>query len=84
MKREYKKPEIMFESFVLSTNIAGDCEKIVGNPAKDACGIMGSDGETLFGGNYGGCGFDWESSFGDEYDGFCYHNPSDTNNLFNS
>lgn len=84
MKKAYVKPMIMFENFSLTTNIASGCEKIVGNPSKDTCGISGSDGETLFGEIYGGCDFDWESLYGDNYDGFCYHNPTDTNNLFNS
>lgn len=88
MKRTYSKPEIMFESFTLSTNIAGDCERIVGIPSKGTCGVPGSDGENLFSATVTGpqgCAFDWESKFGDNYDGFCYHNPSDVDkNLFNS
>lgn len=82
MKKVYSKPEIAFESFVLSTNIAGNCDMIVGNPSKDACGIVGSDGTTLF--TAKACDFDWQSLKGDDYDGFCYHNPSEKTNMFNS
>lgn len=81
MKKAYSKPMITFESFTLSTNIAAGCERIVGNPSKGTCGIMGSDGETLFSGF---CDVDWMSKYGDDYDGFCYHVPFDNNNLFNS
>lgn len=85
MRKVYVKPEIEFEDFSLSTNIAGGCNKIVGNPSKESCGIIGSDNVTiLFGSNYGGCNFDWESLYGDNYDGYCYHNPSDSTDLFNS
>ena len=37
MKKLYSKPEIMFESFTLSTNIAGDCEIKTHTPAKGEC-----------------------------------------------
>lgn len=87
MKKLYKKPEIVFEDFTLSTSIAGDCDKIVGNPTKGACGVPGSDGVNLFSASVtgpAGCMEDWESSFGDSYDGFCYYNPSDDKLLFNS
>ena len=80
MKKQYSKPEIMFESFTLSVNIAGDCEKIVGNPAKMQCGINGSGGEVLFI-DQSICSFLVDN---DDYNGFCYHNPSDSANLFNS
>lgn len=84
MKKTYTKPQVTFEGFSLSTNIAGGCERLVNNPTMGTCGIPGSDGVSLFSATVGGCDFDWESAFGDNYDGFCYHNPSDTNNLFNS
>jgi hypothetical protein len=37
MKKEYTKPVIMFESFALSTSIAGDCEKKTHTPAAFTC-----------------------------------------------
>lgn len=30
MKKEYKKPELLFDSFELSTSIAGTCKNLVG------------------------------------------------------
>lgn len=84
MKKVYSKPEIEFESFVLCTNIAGDCDKIVGNPTKGSCGVPGSSGEMLFSTTVSGCGLDWAGLNGDDYDGFCYHMPTEDNALFNS
>lgn len=88
MKKAYVKPEIVFESFLLSTSIAGDCESIVGNFTKGSCGVPnenGIPGKDLFIGEVSGCYFKVEE---DEYtDGnntFCYHNPTEYNNLFNS
>ena len=81
MKKMYSKPEIMFESFVMSTNIAAGCKMIVGTPSENSCGIVGSDGVSLFAEH---CGFDWTILNGDNYNGFCYHNPSDDNRMFNS
>lgn len=37
MKKVYKKPEIMFEDFTLSTNIAGDCEKKTNTQNSGTC-----------------------------------------------
>lgn len=82
MKKVYQKPAILFESFAVSANIAGDCEKIVGNPSKDVCGVKGSaPGVDLFIEGVTGCVIKNEA---DDHDGFCYHVPTDTNNLFNS
>lgn len=85
MKKLYKKPEIMFESFTLSTNIAGDCaEPFITNATKGSCAYVITDG--------------WDTSFvftsdytnvcksvkPDGYNGICYHSPTETTNLFNS
>lgn len=82
MKKVYEKPAIVFESFTMSANIAGDCEKIVGNPSKGSCGVKGSvDGLDLFIEGVTGCIIQNST---DDHDGFCYHNPTEYNNLFNS
>ena len=39
MKKAYKKPEIMFESFASSVNIAGDCEAKTSTPNSGYCGL---------------------------------------------
>ena len=88
MKKRYEKPQIVFEDFTLSTNIAGNCEMIVDNPVKGSCGIPGSmPGANLFSAGVvgdDGCRIDWAGLMGDNYDGFCYHVPTDSKNLFNS
>ena len=86
MKKAYQKPEIMFENFTLSTNIAGDCEgEPVNNATRGTCGVPGSGGDFLFSEKVSGCTLDWELLNGaDDYNGFCYHNPTEYNNLFNS
>lgn len=90
MKKAYKKPEIMFEDFSLSCNIAAGCEPggIVGNPSKGVCGVLTSSGDVIFNSSVGDvCVFkptDFGSSSDDEWDGFCYHTPVEYSNLFNS
>lgn len=86
MKKTYTKPEIVFESFSLSTNIAGDCESIVDNPTKGTCGVLGNEPgvDNLFSASvvgFDGCQM-WSDT--DAYDGFCYHVPDDNHELFNS
>ena len=86
MKKIYSKPEIIFEDFTLSENIAGDCEGIVGNPAKGTCAYLSSGGIATFTDSVDACDFTPADmgSTDDRWDGFCYHVPIETNNLFNS
>lgn len=86
MKKEYVKPVVVFESFSLSTNIAAGCESIVGNPSKDSCPVAGTGGIAIFNTPENGCEFTPAQMGGvdDMWDGFCYHVPTETNNLFNS
>lgn len=86
MKKVYTAPEILFESFVMSTNIAGDCESIVGNPTKGTCAVIGTGNQAIFGGDVDACDFTPESMGGsnDMWDGFCYHVPTEKYTLFNS
>ena len=84
MKKLYEKPEIVFECFSVSNNIAAGCEKIVGLPSVDVCGIPSSTpGMSVFADVTGSsCTIPGNGSEG--YDGYCYHNPSTDQNLFNS
>ena len=43
MKKRYTKPEIMFEDFTLSTNIAGDCEVKTWTPNSGTCAMIWQD-----------------------------------------
>lgn len=89
MKKAYSKPEIVFENFSLSQNIAGDCEVQTDAHAKGQCGFdfgpfvvfldaansdCTGDGRVT---DYGGDG---------DYNGICYHvfNNNGEYNLFNS
>lgn len=85
MKKEYSKPEITFEDFSLSTNIAGDCENPTNLQSNGDCGIKFGN-QVVFMDWMGACtgddGFPVEE--GGSFNGICYHTPVDTNNVFNS
>lgn len=86
MKKTYSKPSILIENFTLSTNIAGNCEKPYGLHEQFACGVPDDNGcgEIIFSLDVGSnCTVE---GIGDKhiYDGFCYHVPSETNQLFAS
>lgn len=77
MKKTYVKPEVYFENFELSANIATGCGRPLGH-TKDTCrDIFGGNAEFAFG---SGCGFNVE----DPQNGYCYHNPLDETKLFTS
>lgn len=86
MKKKYVKPVIIFENFSLSTNIAGDCESTVGNPSKGTCAVIGTGDIYMFSGTVTQCDYKPEDLGGEEdkWNGFCYHVPTEYNNLFNS
>ncbi|MBO5322836.1 MAG: hypothetical protein J6A88_01880 [Oscillospiraceae bacterium] len=87
MKRAYEKPQILFESFSVSTNIAGDCEgNPVGNPSRGSCPVISSSGDRIFDTAAHGCDYTPTQMGGvdDMWDGYCYHVPTEYNNLFNS
>lgn len=81
MKKEYVKPVIVFESFSLSTNIAADCDSIVGSQSQGSCPVLGTGGIAIFIGPETGCVICPPE---DGWDGLCYHVPIEGNQLFNS
>jgi hypothetical protein len=81
MRKEYSKPNIMFESFSLSTNIAGDCSVKTGSPSDNVCGHDIYPFKDVFISSETGCQVTFENG---QYGGICYHVPDGTNNLFNS
>ena len=84
MKKAYQKPEIMFESFAASMNIAlgVDCSEQNSLPTYNYCGFdWGGDVIFLVGNT--GCG-DEPYTSDDINNGICYHNPADYARLFNS
>lgn len=84
MKKTYSKPEIMFEDFTLNVNIAGDCEQTFGLQSVDTCGIPDIDGENHIFAVSIGSNCVIQGGDGELYNGFCYHIPTESNNLFNS
>ena len=76
MKKTYFKPEIMFEDFSLSTNIATGCEVLSNNQSSNQCG-MDMSGIMVFVTEAGM----YENGAGDP---ICYHVPLGQQNLFNS
>lgn len=81
MKKVYSKPEIVFESFTMNSNIAACAEK-TDSPAKGSCGIVYTPTITVFVSESTGCNF-WDET-PEEHDGICYHNPSEDTRLFGS
>ena len=84
MKKPYSKPQIIFESFTLSTNLAADCELRTNLPSPNVCAYnAGSERNPtyIFTTEGMGCVYLYPDGV---YNGYCYHNPTDSNNLFNS
>ena len=84
MKKLYTKPEIMFESFTLSTNIAGDCDIKINNPTEGVCAyIIQAGGRThsIFTSEISGCKTTQDNG---DYNGICYDVPIGGTSLFNS
>ena len=93
MKKVYEKPMIMFESFSLSTNIAGDCDIPTGTAAYKTCAIDFS-GTPLFLTTISECvgteenpgiAVDPDETGADgRYNTICYHVPAEFLGYFNS
>ena len=87
MKKAYSKPDIVFEDFSLSTNIAAGCEE---NPTNSThnCGVKWAAGIFIFLSAETGCnriivdGSKTENLVDDENNGLCYHNPTVNYNVF--
>lgn len=81
MKKVYKKPMIIFESFSLSVAIAGDCGVETDAPSNGVCGYENEAGQMLFVEGITGCEFKApDGSFNE----ICYHVPTEATMLFNS
>lgn len=79
--KKYVKPELLYESFVLSEQIATcdfDSQNTSGDP--NACKFTG-EAEAI---PYGTYFTDANTSCLDKLDAYCYHNGTYCANLFNS
>lgn len=83
MKREYASPNIIFESFSLNSSIALSCAVKTHTPEQGACGFE-FEGVIVFTEQVAGCVKDGIVIEDSVNNGFCYHVPTGTNNLFNS
>jgi len=81
MKKIYAKPEIVFESFSVSASIAANCEKIV-TPQLYSCGVNYPGVGVIFTDEAQGCIKKMEDTV--MGDGYCYHVPTESANMFNS
>lgn len=79
MRKKYVKPKAIFESFELSASIAAGCMQHVGF-GQGSCALQ-IGGRFVFLEGNNAC---TTISPGDEYAGFCYHQPSEASKLFSS
>ena len=83
MKKSYSKPEIMFESFSVATNIASCGIRIYG-PSQGNCGYAYEEEHlgtvVIFIYEATGCAYKQE----DGYNDICYHTFDGNDILFNS
>ena len=80
MKKQYVKPEMYFENFELSTNIATGCVESTHSFANGTCGIYVDGIGKVFMGSMDDCKY--KGTDGDF--SICYDVPTATNRLFNS
>lgn len=79
MKKAYVKPELYFEDFELSENMATGCGTITKQQAEGVCGF--DDGvEVIFLSTITGCVHTEEDGTGK----ICYHVPNANEKLFTS
>lgn len=83
MKKTYSKPEILFESFAMSTSIAVGCECDTPLPSyEENCGYPIRGGVVFVEGT--SCTTSPQGADKDQYNGFCYHVFDSEHNFFNS
>lgn len=82
MTKEYVKPQIVFEEFSLSTNIAAGCNIIISNSTQGVCAYEDvRNNKNVFTEAISACTTKQDDGASN---GICYHVPIETNDLFNS
>ncbi len=84
MKKTYSKPDIAFESFSLSTSIAGNCEVKTDTKGGGECAYPMDGLGVLFVVGMNVCDLPITDEQSLNYNGFCYHVPMENSSLFNS
>ena len=88
MRKTYSSPDIVFEDFALSTNIAAGCEEKPDNQT-EGCGVKWGK-KFIFMDGMTGCtsqvteGSTSGNMVDEDNNGLCYHNPSESYNVFYS
>ena len=80
MKKTYAKPQIVFESFQLTANIAGDCNTRPNSADEATCGYY-DNGWIVFQ-NSAVCNF--PAGPDGKHNGLCYHVPTGDMSVFTS
>jgi len=83
LKKNYSKPDILFESFALSVDIAGGCERIIDTHLGGQCAMELVGLGNVFTNGVTECEMKIEDG-SEMVDYLCYHVPTADNNLFNS
>ena len=99
MKKEYQKPDFVFEDFTLNANIAGNCGAgLITHSEKASCNryATASNGHScyfydntvqIFAGTTTGCHFTTQDDFdgdSDTFFGLCYHVSTGATKMFAS
>ena len=90
MKKTYTKPQIVFESFQLTANIAGDCNTKPNIANEATCGYIDDNGWIIFQ-NSAVCNMpasavciDVQVGPDGKHNGLCYHVPTGDMSVFTS
>ena len=83
MNKTYSKPDIVFESFSLTTSIAGDCAVKTDLQTQGTCFVQ-FGAIRVFTTQVAGCVNNGIAIPNDEFNGFCYHVPTNATNIFMS
>lgn len=83
MKKAYVKPQIAFESFQLTSNIAGDCNQKPNTQANEATCGYNDNGWIIFHNEFI-CDILIDSAGTGAYNRFCYHVPTSDISVFAS
>jgi hypothetical protein len=80
MKKRYSKPDLVFENFSLSTSIAAPCAlRVPDGVERVGQGGIAAGMFAVFQNSTQGCNLIVKSGV---WDGYCYHNPVEFNNIF--
>ena len=79
MKKQYAKPDIVFDNFAMAESVAS-CEVKAGF-SEGVCGVELTADLMVFTGDVGACNVTYMDG---TFDGLCYHVPLDAHNVFGS